>query len=37
MYQPATNQVGFALNGANAATLTATGFLIPVGISGGTF
>ena len=37
MYQPATNQIGFALNAANAATLTATGFLIPVGISGGTF
>ena len=37
IYQPATNQIGFALNAANAATLTATGFLIPVGISGGTF
>ena len=37
VYQPATNQIGFALNAANAATLTATGFLIPVGISGGTF
>jgi len=37
VYQPATNQIGFALNAANAATLTATGFLIPVGITGGTF
>jgi hypothetical protein len=37
VYQPATNQIGFAVNAANAATLTATGFLIPVGISGGTF
>ena len=37
VYQPATNQIGFALNAANAATLTTTGFLIPVGISGGTF
>lgn len=37
MYQPATNQIGFALNATNAATLTATEFLIPVGISGGTF
>ena len=37
MYQPATNQIGFTLNATNAATLTATEFLIPVGISGGTF
>ena len=37
IYQPATNQIGFALNAANAATLTTTGFLIPVGISGGAF
>jgi hypothetical protein len=37
MYQPATNQIGWSLNATNAATLTATGFLIPVGISGGTF
>jgi hypothetical protein len=37
VYQPATNQIGFALNATNAATLTTTGFLIPVGISGGTF
>jgi hypothetical protein len=37
MYQPATNQIGFALGGSNQATLTASGFLIPVGISGGAF
>ena len=37
IYQPATNQIGFTLNGSNAATLTTSGFLIPVGISGGTF
>jgi hypothetical protein len=37
IYQPATDQIGFALGGSNAATMTATGFLIPVGISGGAF
>jgi hypothetical protein len=37
VYQPATDQIGFALGGSNKATLTASGFLIPVGISGGTF
>ena len=37
VYRPASNQIGFALNGANAATLTAAGFLIPVGVAGGTF
>jgi hypothetical protein len=37
IYQPATNQIGFTLNGSNAATITTSGFLIPVGISGGTF
>lgn len=37
IYQPASNQVGFAVNGANGATLTTTGFLIPVGVSGGAF
>jgi len=37
MYQPATNQIGWSLNATNAATLTAAGFLIPVGIAGGTF
>ena len=37
VYQPATNQIGFALGGSNVATMTATGFLIPVGISSGAF
>lgn len=37
MYQPATNQVGWSLNGSNAMTLTATGLAVPAGISGGTF
>lgn len=37
MYQPATNQVGWALNGSNAMTLSATGLAVPAGISGGTF
>ena len=37
LYQPATNQIGFAVNGANAMTLTATGLVVPAGISGGTF
>ena len=37
IYRPASNQIGFAVNGANAATMTATGFLVPVGINGGAF
>lgn len=37
MYQPATNQVGFALGGSNALTLTTSGLFVPSGISGGTF
>jgi hypothetical protein len=37
LYLAASNQLGFAANGANAATLTPTGFRIPVGISGGAF
>lgn len=37
IYQPATNQVGMALNGANALTLTTSGLFVPAGISGGTF
>lgn len=37
MYQPATNQVGFALGGSNALTLTASGLFVPAGVSGGTF
>jgi hypothetical protein len=37
LYLAATNQLGFAVNGVNAATLTATGLLVPVGINGGAF
>jgi hypothetical protein len=37
MYQPATNQVAFALNGSNALTLTTSGLFVPAGIAGGTF
>jgi hypothetical protein len=37
LYQPATNQIAFSVGGSNAATMTAAGFLIPVGISGGAF
>lgn len=37
MYQPATNQVGFAVNGASGMILSSTGLSVPAGISGGTF
>lgn len=37
LYLAASNQLGFAINGSNAGTLTATGLLLPVGIVGGTF
>lgn len=37
IYQPATNQIGLALNGSNALTLTTAGLFVPAGISGGTF
>ena len=37
VYLPASNQLGFTLNGVNAATLRTDGFRIPVGISGGAF
>ena len=37
IYQPATNQVGMALNGSNALTLTTSGLFVPAGISGGVF
>ncbi len=37
LYLPASNQIGFTVNGVNAATLASSGFAIPVGISGGTF
>ena len=37
LYLQASGRLGFAVNGSNAATLTSTGLLVPVGISGGTF
>ncbi len=37
LYQPASSEIGFAVGASNVATITATDFLIPVGISGGAF
>jgi hypothetical protein len=37
LYLPASNQIGFAINGANGMTLSSTGLAITNGISGGTF
>lgn len=37
LYLAASNQLGLAVNGLNAGTLTATGLLLPVGINGGAF
>ena len=37
LYLPASGQLGFAISGVNAGTLTSGGLLLPVGISGGTF
>lgn len=37
LYLAASNQLGFAVNGVNGATLTPTGLLVPVGIVGGSF
>ena len=37
LYLAASNQIGFAVNGVNGATLTPTGLLVPVGINGGAF
>jgi hypothetical protein len=37
LYFAASNQLGFAVNGVNGATLTTTGLLVPVGINGGAF
>lgn len=37
LYLAASHQLGFAVNGANAMTLTASGLLVPVGIPGGAF
>lgn len=37
LYLPASNQIGFAVNGTNGMTLASTGLTVPVGITGGTF
>jgi hypothetical protein len=37
LYLPATNQIGFAVNGSNGMTLSSTGLAITNGIAGGTF
>ena len=37
LYLAASHQLGLAINGLNAGTLTATGLLLPVGINGGAF
>ena len=37
LYLPASGQLGFAISGVNAGTLSSSGLLLPVGISGGTF
>jgi len=37
LYLPASNQIGFAVNGTNGMTLSSTGLAITNGISGGTF
>jgi len=37
LYLAASNQLGFAINGVNAATLASTGLRVPVGVVGGAF
>ena len=37
LYLAASHQLGFAVNGTNAGTLTSSGFLLPVGVPGGAF
>lgn len=37
LYLAASGQLGFAIGGVNAGTLTSSGLYLPVGISGGTF
>jgi len=37
LYLPASNQIGFAVNGVNGMTLSSTGLVVTNGISGGTF
>lgn len=37
IYQSATDQIGFSLNGSASAILSSTGFAVTVGIGGGTY
>jgi hypothetical protein len=37
LFLPSSGQLGFAISGASAGTLTSAGLLMPVGIAGGTF
>jgi hypothetical protein len=37
LYLPASNQIGFAINGSNGMTLSSTGLAVTNGIAGGTF
>ncbi len=37
LYLPASNQIGFAVNGSNGMTLSSSGLTVTNGISGGTF
>jgi hypothetical protein len=37
LYLPASNQIGFAINGSNGMTLSSTGLTVTNGIAGGTF
>ncbi len=37
LYLAASHQLGFAISGVNAGTLTSSGLLLPVGINGGAF
>ena len=37
LYLAASGQLGFAIGGSSAGTLTSSGLLLPVGIQGGTF
>jgi len=37
LYLPSSNTLGFAINGANGMSLSASGLAVPNGVSGGTF
>jgi hypothetical protein len=37
LYLPASNQIGFAVNGSTGMILSSTGLAVTNGISGGTF